>query len=95
MRMSGLTYQERTVLDSLNEFNLKKCGIKNDSQSLWNVCWGYLNNKFTTELIQEPDKVIIDTLREVNKEAPKIKTEENLDVKVDEMYTTVAMSPLF
>ena len=95
MRMSGLTQQEREVLDSLNEFNLKRCGIKNDSQSLWNVCWGYLNNKFTIELIQEPDKVIIDTLREVNKEAPKIRAEENLDVKVGEMYTTVAMSPLF
>ena len=95
MRMSELTQQEREVLDTLNEFNLKNCGIKNDSQSLWNVCWGYLNNKFTTRLVQEPDKVIIDTLREVNKEAPKIKIEEELDAKVEEMYTAVAMNPLF
>ena len=95
MKMCELTEQEREALDKLNEFNLKKCGIKNDSQSLWNVCWGYLNGKFTIKLVQEPDKVIIDTLREVNKEAPKIIAEEKLDAKVDEMYTTVAMNPLF
>ena len=93
--MCELTEQEREALDKLNEFNLKKCGIKNDSQSLWNVCWGYLNSKFTIHLIDEPDKVIIDTLREVNKEVPKIKAEENINASVDEMYTSVAMAPLF
>ncbi len=95
MRMNELTQQEREALDWLNEFNLKNCGIKNDSQSLWNVCWGYLNGKFTIHLIDKPNKVIIDKLREVNKEAPKITAEENLDAKVDEMYTAVSMTPLF
>lgn len=95
MKMCELTEQERDVLDKLNEFNLKNCGIKNDSQSLWNVCWGYLNSKFTVHLIDEPNKVIIDKLREVNKEAPKITAEENLNAEVDEMYTAVSMTPLF
>ena len=95
MRMSELTEQERETLDKLNEFNLEKCGIKNDSQSLWNVCWGYLNNKFTIHLIDEPNKVIIDKLREVNKEAPKITADENINAEVDEMYTAVSMTPLF
>lgn len=95
MRMNELNENEREVLDRLNEFNLKNCSIKNDSQSLWNVCWGYLNGKFTIHLIDEPNKVIIDKLREVNKEAPKITADENLNAEVDEMYTAVSMTPLF
>ena len=93
--MNELTDTEREILDKLNEFNLKKCGIKNDSQSLWNICWGYLNNKINIHLIDEPPAVIIDQLRKLNKIAPKITAQENLDAKVDEMYTTVAMNPLF
>lgn len=93
--MNELNENEREVLDSLNEFNLKNCGIKNDSQSLWNICWGYLNNKFNIHLIDEPNASIIEVLRKLNKEAPKITTQGDIDANIDEMYTTVAMNPLF
>ena len=91
--MNELTEQERETLDKLNEFNIKHCDIKNKSQSLWNVCWGYLNKKFTVNLIHQPNLEIIKSLQAVNKEAPKIEfIEEQL---VDNTYNEAAMAPLF
>lgn len=91
--MCELTMQERDMLDELNEINLKL--VKNESQSLWNVCWGYLQKKFDDKILNKSDKEIKDILKSVNEQAPKIAAEDDLEASVDEMYTSVAMSPLF
>ena len=93
MNMCELTLQERELLDKVNEINLKL--VKNESQSLWNVCWGYLKKKFDDRILNKSDKEIKDILIAVNKEAPKINAEDDLEASVDEMYTSVAMAPLF
>ena len=91
--MYELTMQERDMLDELNEINLKL--VKNESQSLWNVCWGYLQKKFDDKTLNKSDKEIKDILKSVNEQAPKITAEDDLEASVDEMYTSVVMSPLF
>ena len=93
MRMCELSLSERDMLDKLNEINKKY--EKNETQSLWNVCWGYLHNKFNSNILNKTDSEIKKILLLVNEQAPKIKTEENLNVSVDEMYTSVGMAPLF
>lgn len=93
MRMCELSLSERDMLDKLNEINKKY--EKNETQSLWNVCWGYLHNKFNSNILNETDSEIKKILLLVNEQAPKIKSEENLNVSVDEMYTSVGMAPLF
>lgn len=93
MRMCELSLSERDMLDKLNDINKKY--EKNENQSLWNVCWGYLHNKFNSNILNETDEEIKNILKLVNKQAPKIKAEENLNVSVDEMYTSVGMAPLF
>lgn len=93
MRMCELSLSERDMLDKLNEINKKY--EKNETQSLWNVCWGYLHNKFNSNILNETDSEIKKILLLINEQAPKIKTEENLNVSVDEMYTSVGMAPLF
>lgn len=93
MRMCELSLSERDMLDKLNEINKKY--EKNETQSLWNVCWGYLHNKFNSNILNETDSEIKKILLLVNEQAPKIKAEENLNVSVDEMYTSVGMAPLF
>ena len=91
--MCELSLSERDVLDKLNEINKKY--EKNENQSLWNVCWGYLHNKFNSNILNETDSEIKKILLLVNEQAPKIKVEENLNVSVDEMYTSAGMAPLF
>ena len=82
------------MLDKLNVINQKY--EKDETQSLWNVCWGYLHNKFNSNILNETDEEIKKILSLVNEQAPKINhVEENLKVSVDEMYTSVGMSPLF
>lgn len=93
MRMCELSLSERDMLDKLNEINKKY--EKNETQSLWNVCWGYLHNKFNSNILNETDSEIKKILLLVNEQAPKIKAEENLNVSIDEMYTSVGMAPLF
>ena len=93
MRMCELSLSERDMLDKLNEINRKY--EKNETQSLWNVCWGYLHNKFNSNILNETDSEIKKILLLVNEQAPKIRAEENLNVSVDEMYTSVGMAPLF
>ena len=93
MRMCELSLSERDMLDKLNEINKKY--EKNETQSLWNVCWGYLHNKFNSNILNETDLEIKKILLLVNEQAPKIKVEEDLNVSVDEMYTSVGMAPLF
>ena len=94
MRMCELSLSERNILDKLNVINQKY--EKNETQSLWNVCWGYLHNKFNSNILNETDSEIKKILLSVNEQAPKINhVEENLKVSVDEMYTSVSMTPLF
>lgn len=91
--MCELTMQERNMLDEVNKINLKL--VKNETQSLWNVCWGYLNNKFKDTILNNDTNEIKKILKTVNEQAPKITAEENINVSVDEMFTSVSMSPLF
>jgi len=93
MRMCELSLSERDMLDKLNKINQKY--EKNETISLWNVCWGYLHNKFNSNVLNETDSEIKKILLLVNEAAPKIKVEEGLNVAVDEMYTSVGMAPLF
>lgn len=93
MRMCELSLSERDMLDKLNKINQKY--EKNETQSLWNVCWGYLHNKFNSNILNKTDSEIKKILLLVNEQAPKIKAEEDLNVSVDEMYTSVGMAPLF
>lgn len=93
MKMCELSLSERDMLDKLNKINQKY--EKNETQSLWNVCWGYLHNKFNSNILNETDAEIKKILILVNEQSPKIKVEEGLKVSVDEMYTSVGMSPLF
>ena len=93
MRMCELSLSERDMLDKLNDINKKY--EKNENQSLWNVCWGYLHNKFNSNILNETDLEIKKILLLVNEQAQKIKAEESLNVSVDEMYTSVGMAPLF
>lgn len=93
MRMCELSLSERDMLDKLNEINKKY--EKNEIQSLWNICWGYLHNKFNSNILNETDSEIKKILLLINEQAPKIKAEENLNISVDEMYTSVGMAPLF
>ena len=93
MKMCELTMQERNMLDEVNKINLKL--VKNETQSLWNVCWGYLNNKFKDTILNNDTNEIKKILKTVNEQAPKITAEENINVSVDEMFTSVSMSPLF
>lgn len=93
MRMCELSLSERDMLDKLNEINKKY--EKNETQSLWNVCWGYLHDKFNSNILNETDSEIKKILLLINEQAPKIKAEENLNVSIDEMYTSVGMAPLF
>ena len=94
MRMCELSLSERDMLDKLNEINKKY--EKNENQSLWNVCWGYLHNKFNSNILNETDSEIKKILLLVNEHAPRIAhIEEGLKVSVDEMYTSVGMAPLF
>ena len=93
MRMSELSLSERDMLDKLNEINKKY--EKNETQSLWNVCWGYLHNKFNSNILNEADSEIEKVLLLVNEQVPKIKAEENLNISVDEMYTSAGMASLF
>ena len=94
MRMCELSLSERNMLDKLNVINQKY--EKDETQSLWNVCWGYLHNKFNSNVLNETDSEIEKILLSINEQAPKINhVEENLKVSVDEMYTSVSMTPLF
>ena len=94
MRMCELSLSERNILDKLNVINQKY--EKDETQSLWNVCWGYLHNKFNSNILNETDLEIKKILLSVNEQAPRINhVEENLKVSVDEMYTSVSMAPLF
>lgn len=94
MRMCELSLSERDMLDRLNNINQKY--EKDETQSLWNVCWGYLHDKFNSNILNETDEEIKNILKLVNEQAPRInRVEENLKVSVDEMYTSVGMTPLF
>ena len=94
MRMNELSLSEREMLDKLNKINQKY--EKNETQSLWNVCWGYLHNKFNMNILNETDSEIKKILLLVNEQAPKINyIEEGLKVGTDEMYESMKMSPLF
>lgn len=93
MRMNELSLSEREMLDKVNKINQKY--EKNEIQCLWNVCWGYLHNKFNSNILNETETEIKKILLLVNEQAPKIKAEEDLDISTDEMYTSVKMSPLF
>lgn len=70
MRMSELTEAERSMLDKLNLINVRF--EKNYDQSLWNVCWGYLHNKFNDTLVLDSEEHIIEVLKSVNEQAPRI-----------------------
>ena len=48
MRMCELSLSERDMLDRLNNINQKY--EKDETQSLWNVCWGYLHDKFSWKM---------------------------------------------
>lgn len=94
MRMCELSLSERDMLDKLNNINRKY--EKDETQSLWNVCWGYIHNKFSSNILNETDEEIKNILKLVNEHSPRINhVEENLKVSVDEMYTSVGMTPLF
>ena len=68
--MNELTESERAMLDKLNVINFPL--VKDYDQSLWNVCWGYLNGKFNDNLILDSEEKIIEVLKSVNEQAPKI-----------------------
>ena len=68
--MNELTESERAMLDKLNVINFPL--VKDYDQSLWNVCWGYLNGKFNDNLILDSESKIIEVLKSVNEKAPKI-----------------------
>lgn len=68
--MNELTESERAMLDKLNVINFPL--VKDYDQSLWNVCWGYLNGKFNDNLILDSEEKIIEVLKSVNGQAPKI-----------------------
>ena len=70
MRMNELTESERAMLDKLNVINFPL--VKDYDQSLWNVCWGYLNGKFNDNLILDSEEKIIEVLKSVNEQSPKI-----------------------
>ena len=76
MRMNELTEQERCFLDKLNSLILPI--VKDETQSLWNVCWGYLNKKFNESILDKPDDEIREILKDINKIAPKIVKETDV-----------------
>lgn len=92
-RMMDLSDREREVLDKLNEINRKAVGDAN--QSLWNVCWGYLNGMFDMSVASKGEKAVLDALKPVNAAAPRIRASEGLRVSSDEMYTAVRANSLF
>lgn len=70
MEISNLTLSERKFLDDVNVINKKL--EKNETQSLWNVCWGYVHGKFNESLLNEDDKKIKEVLKEINRIAPRV-----------------------
>lgn len=95
MKMNELTLKEREFLDEVNDINLKI--ESNPAQSLWNVCWGYLNGKFTSSLLTLSDSEIESLLKLINSQAPRI-VSYNKDNVSDAMYSrnkTSSLSPLF
>ena len=76
--MNELTLSERIMLDKLNVINIRL--EKDKIQSLWNVCWGYLNDKFKEDLISESEQKIKKVLKKVNSLAPRIVISNCADV---------------
>lgn len=65
-RMNELTIEERDCLDKLNKINQKF--EKDKQKSLWNVCKGYLNKKFSLNILNESQSEIDKILKELNNE---------------------------
>lgn len=70
MRMNELTDSEREFLDEVNNYNKKFC--KDHQQSLANVCYGYLNKKFNSDLLCLPEDEIEKILKECNEEGKPV-----------------------
>lgn len=66
MRMNELNQEEREALDKLNRMNQKF--EKDKQKSLWNVCKGYLQKKFSLNILNEPQSEIDKILKELNDE---------------------------
>ena len=75
MKMNELTEREREFLDKVNIINLKYC--KDASQSLWNVCRGYLKGLFNSNLLDNTEEEIEATLKIVNEKGTKISKLDN------------------
>lgn len=84
MKMSELTVSEREMLDKIIKINRKL--VSDETQGMWNVCWGYLNGKFKDSLVNEPDSQIKKVLKEINAIAPKVcGADENVVARADEV----------
>lgn len=70
MKMNELTDREREFLDKVNKINQKYC--PDASQSLWNVCRGYLKGLFDDNLLNNTDEEIEATLKSVNEKGTKV-----------------------
>lgn len=66
MRINELNQEEREAIDKLNIMNQKF--EKNKEKSLWNVCRGYLQKKFSLNILNEPQSEIDKILKELNGE---------------------------
>ena len=66
VRMNELNQEEREALDKLNRMNQKF--EKDKQKSLWNVCKGYLQKKFSLNILNEPQSEIDKILKELNDE---------------------------
>lgn len=66
VRMNELNQEEREALDKLNRMNQKF--EKDKQKSLWNVCKGYLQKKFSLNILNEPQSEIDKILKELNNE---------------------------
>ena len=64
--MNELNQEEREALDKLNRMNQKF--EKDKQKSLWNVCKGYLQKKFSLNILNEPQSEIDKILKELNNE---------------------------
>lgn len=64
--MNELNQEEREALDKLNRMNQKF--EKDKQKSLWNVCKGYLQKKFSLNILNEPQSEIDKILKELNDE---------------------------
>lgn len=81
MKMNELTLSERIFLDKLNKVNRKF--VKNEMQSLWNVCYGYLHKFFDSNLLYKSDEEIAEVLQRVNME---VKPLSNANYKCAKLF---------